>query len=69
MMEKRKPGRPRKQARPYESEAEVFNKAILASRLSPREIAYRFGRTEEKIRAMMEGRVRPDLVILRGIGG
>ena len=68
-MEKRKPGRPRKQARPYESEAEAFNKAILASRLSPREIAYRFGRPEEKIRDMMEGRVRPDLLILRGIGG
>ena len=68
-MEKRKPGRPRRQASPYEAEAEVFNKAILASRLSPREIAYRFGRPEDKIREMMEGRVRPDLLILRGIGG
>lgn len=68
-MEKRKPGRPRRQARPYESEAEAFNKAILASRLSPREIAYRFGRPEDKIRAMMEGTVRPDLVIMRAIGG
>lgn len=68
-MEKRKLGRPRRVVVPFEVEAEVFNKAILASRLSPREIAYRFGRTEEKIRAMMEGRVRPDLVILRGIGG
>lgn len=68
-MEKRKPGRPRKVAAPYEAEAAVFNRAILASRMSPREIAYRFGRPEEKIREMMEGRVRPDLVVLRGIGG
>jgi hypothetical protein len=68
-MEKRKPGRPKRVSVPYEAEAEVFNKAILASRLSPREIAYRFGRPEDKIREMMEGRVRPDLLILRGIGG
>jgi hypothetical protein len=68
-MEKRKPGRPKRVSTPYEAEAEVFNKAILASRLSPREIAYRFGRPEEKIREMMEGRIRPDLLILRGIGG
>jgi hypothetical protein len=68
-MEKRKPGRPRKAKVPFEAEAAEFNRAILASRLSPREIAYRFGRPEEKIREMMEGRVRPDLVVLRGIGG
>lgn len=68
-MEKRKPGRPKRVSVPYEAEAAEFNRAILASRLSPREIAYRFGRPEEKIRDMMEGRVRPDLVILRGIGG
>ena len=68
-MDKRKPGRPRVVTVPYEAEAAEFNRAILASRLSPREIAYRFGRPEDKIREMMAGHVRPDLVILRGIGG
>ncbi len=63
-----KRGRPRKAKAPFEAEATVFNQAILASRLSPREIAYRFGRPEEKIREMMEGRVKPDLLILRSIG-
>lgn len=68
-MEKRKPGPPKRVSVPYEAEAAEFNRAILASRLSPREIAYRFGRPEGRIREMMAGHVRPDLVILRGIGG
>lgn len=65
MMEKKR-GRPARN--PYQDEAEAFNKAILASRLSPREVAYRFGRSEEKIREMMAGKVRPDLVIMRALG-
>lgn len=68
-MTTKKMGRPKKVSAPFLAEAEIFNQAILRSRLSPREIAYRFGRSEDKIRDMMEGLVKPDIVILRSIGG
>lgn len=61
--------RGRRTKAPYADEAKVFCDAILRARLSPREIAYRFGRSEDKIREMMEGLVKPDLVILRSIKG
>jgi hypothetical protein len=62
-----------KRARPkkskYAEDAEIFNRAILASRLSPREIAYRFGIPEEKIRAMMAGDIKPSGIILHQLRG
>lgn len=53
----------------FADEAYEFNRLILASRLSPREIAYKFGRPEEKIREMMEGHVKPDGVIMYQLRG
>jgi len=62
-----------KRARPkkskYAEDAEIFNRAILASHLSPREIAYRFGIPEEKIRAMMAGDIKPSGIILHQLRG
>jgi hypothetical protein len=53
----------------YADEAYELNRLILASRLSPREIAYKFGRPEEKIREMMEGNIKPDGVIMYQLRG
>jgi len=53
----------------YADEAYELNRLILASRLSPREIAYKFGRPEEKIREMMEGNIKPDSVIMYQLRG
>lgn len=58
----KKRGRPKKSE--FAADAEIFNRAILASRLSPREIAYRFGIPEKKIWLMMEGKMKPSGVIL-----
>ena len=59
----------RKTKAKYADEAYELNRLILASRLSPREIAYKFGRPEEKIREMMEGNIKPDGVIMYQLRG
>lgn len=42
-------------------------KAMLEAKVSEKEVAYRFGKSQEKVRQMIQGKIKADQYLIDGI--